>query len=105
MPYFKCLECGHRIFKQKVDEGELIQCTNYKCRGCWVIPEERYEAIISDLMDIVEDDTPVLDTFFGIITVLQNNGIRGRPLRTLKVASNLVAEAERRKRTAKRGEL
>lgn len=61
--------------------------------------------MISELMEVCNDNTPALDLFNGLKQVWANNGLTGRPLKTLEIAVKLVEEAERRKKTAKRGEL
>jgi len=63
-----------------------------------MIPEETYNNIIEELSNIVNDNTPFLDLFNAFVFILENNGITGRPLKTLQMAQRLVEEAERRKR-------
>jgi len=63
-----------------------------------MMPEETYEEIVQNLIPLVNDNTPILDVFHGIIEILRNNGISGQPLKTLQMAFHLVEEAERRKR-------
>ena len=97
MPWYKCLKCGHRKY---VAEGEatLIQCTNYRCRSYWMMPEEAYERIVENLANVVNDGMPVLNTFSAIVEILRANGISGQPLKTLQMVHHLVKEAEERKK-------
>jgi len=76
----------------------LVRCSNYQCRSYWMMPEEKYESIVESLTNLVNDNTPILDVFNGIIEILRHNGISGQPLKTLEMAFHLVTEAERRKR-------
>ncbi|MEM0096550.1 MAG: hypothetical protein QW660_07960 [Candidatus Bathyarchaeia archaeon] len=103
MPKYKCLECGRDLNVEEGNPGYLVKCGHCKSYWCW--PIEKYEAIINGLMNVVHDNTPVLDIVRGVVGVLFANGVSGRPKKTLEIAVKLVEEAERRKKTAKRGEL
>ena len=98
MPYYRCLRCGHRLYVSEDTSRGLIRCSNYQCRSYWMMPEETYENIVENLANIVNDNTPILDLFSGIIEILRTNGISGQPIKTLQMAYHLVQEAERRKR-------
>jgi hypothetical protein len=65
-----------------------------------MMPEETYERIIHRLMEVIHDDTPILDRLTALIEILRENGITGQPLKTLQMARHLVEEVEKRKRGA-----
>ena len=104
MPWVRCLKCGHRTWMsdEALKEG-LARCTNYKCRSYWVMEEDKYERIINNLIPKIHDNTPILDVLNALIEVLRENGIKGRPLKTLDMACHVLAEAEKRKRGEKFG--
>lgn len=97
LPWYKCLKCGHKLFKEHEVEGPL-QCTNYHCRSYWMVEEEMYESIVSSLVAKVDDSTPFVDMLLALSEILSTQGITGQPLKTLAMARHLVEEAERRKR-------
>jgi len=103
MPRYVCLFCGHEFEAREENIRSFVKCG--ECDNYWCVSKEKFEEMINELIKVVRDDTPVLDLIDGIRTALAKCGIKGRPLKTLIVASNLVAEAERRRKVASRGQL
>lgn len=97
--WIKCLKCGHTTYARSDKIDKARRCS--ECYSTYVMPEQYYEEMVTAIMPMVSDTTPIRDILNTLITLSQKQGVFVRPIESWQIAEDLVKEAERRKEESK----